>query len=332
MDFVKTRSIGKGEKLFREREMSPEIYFLRVGTLLILKGEILVGQLKPTCFVGGLGPVLNIPRSATVMAKTAASLDVYDGREMMARLTVQSDLGVKFLRSLSERFDMIRDKVNDYQYQVLGECLKILSVHVSEKKVAEKKMEFGDIKLVRRELEVTLGQAITRKDAVEDYAGLNKMAKQYGVTEKFEKGVATRFKSFAPIDLKPYKIPRFETYPDFKSAAQSIAQKIIELIRRLTEFHALNLPRPDSEMVLIEESMPFAMREQILKELMLGKYAKGSLDEFKRSVTEFDRTVKALAEEHGHSDMALGSVARHFGLDEPYYRLLQTKWKEFLMK
>lgn len=332
MDFVKTRSVGKGEKLFREREMSTEVYFLRVGTLLILKGEILVGQLKPTCFVGGLGPVLNLPRSATVLAKTPASLDVYDCREMMAKLTVQSDLGVKFLRSLSERFDMMREKVDDYQYQVLAECLKILSVLISEKKVVEKKMEFSDIKLIRRELEVTLGQTITRKDAVEDYAGLNKMAKQYGVTDKFEKGMATRFKSFTPIDLKPYKIPRLETYPDFKSAAQNIAQKTIELLRRITELHALGLPRPESEMILIEEAMPFAMREQILKELMLGKYAKGSLDEFKRSVTEFDRTVKALAEEQGHSDMALGSVARHFGLDEPYIRSLQTKWKEFLMK
>lgn len=332
MDFVKTRSLSKGEKLFHERDSSNEVFYLRVGTLLILKGEILIGQIKPPNFVGELGPVLNMPRSTTLIAKTAASLDVYDGKEMMAKLTIQNEMGTKFLRSLSERFEMVRERVNDYQYQILIECLKILAVHISEKKIVEKKLEFSDIKSVRREVEISLDQVLTRKDAVEDFAALHKMAKQYGVQDKFEKGIATRFRSFTPIDLKPYKIPRFDTFLDFRAAAQNIAEKTVALTKHLTEYQGLGLSRMDSEITLIEETMPFAVREQILKELMLATYAKGSLDDFKRQVTEFDRAVKALAEEPGHADMPLGPVAKKFALDQPYFKTLQTKWKEFLMK
>lgn len=332
MEFVKTRSLSKGEKLFHEKDMSPEVFFLRVGTLLVLKGEILIGQVKPPSFVGEMGPVLNMPRSTTIIAKSAASLDVYDGREMMAKLTIQSEMGMKFLRSLSERFDMMRERVNDYQYQFLMECMKILAILISEKKIVDKKLQFTDIKNVRREVEVMLDQTMTRKDAVEDYAALHKMAKQHGVLEKFEQGISTRFRAFELVDLKPFKLPRPDTFSDFRAGSQSIAEKIVTLTRCLTEFQSLGLSRLESEITLIEETMPFPAREQILKELMLSVYAKGSLDDFKRQVTEFDRSVKALVEETGHADMPLGPIAKKFNLAEPYFKSLQTKWKEFLMK
>lgn len=332
MEFTKTRSLAAGEKLFHEKSASAEVYYLRVGTLLILKGEILIGQVKPPAYVGELGPVLNMPRSTTVIAKTAASLDVYDGRELMAKLTLQSDMGIKFLRSLGDRFEMLRDRVNEYQYQVLDECLKIMSVHLSEKKIAEKRMGFADIKLVRREIEVALQQVMSRKDVVEDHAALYRMAKQHGVKDKFEAGVATRFRTWAPMDMKPYKIPRIETFSDFRTAAQNIAQKIVELTAVLAEYQKLGLSHLESEVIVMEETLPFKAREQILKELMLATYAKGSLDDFRRSVTEFDRAIKSLAEESGKSDMPLGSVAKKFSLEQPYMQALQAKWKEFLMK
>src|SRR3990167_1709273 len=332
MEYVRTRSLNKGEKLFHEKDASTEIYFLRVGTLLLLKGDILIGQVKPTCFVGGLGPILGSSRVASVIAKTPASMDVYNGKEMMSKLTLQSELGSKFLRSLNERFDMIRERVNDYQYQYLEECMNVLAVHVSEKRIIEKKLPFSDIKLVRREVEVAFSQLLTRKDAVEDSAALSRMAGQHSVKEKYEKSVATRFRTFSPMDLKPYKIPRIDTFTDFRAAALSIAEKSVTLIRHLSDHQNLGLSRLGSEVSLIEETMPFAMREQILKELMLGKYAKGSLDEFKRTVTEFDRTVKALAEEGGQTELVLCPIAKKFGLDEQYMKALQAKWKEFLTK
>lgn len=332
MDFVNTRSLGKGEKLFHERDSSPEVYFLRVGTLLILKGELLIGQVKAPNFVGEIGPILNTNRSTTVIAKTPASLDVYDGRQMMAKLSLQSELGVKFFRSLIERFEMIRNRVDEYQYQILAECLKILAVHASEKKIAEKKLEFSDIKNVRREMEVALEQTMTRKDAAEDFATLQRLAKQHAVPEKYGQSVATRFRSFAPIDLKPFKTPKSEMFSDFKTGAQSVAEKIIVLTRHLTDFQTLGLNRPEMEITLIEETMPFQTRMQILKELMLSTYAKGSLDDFKRHVTEFDRAIKTLTEDQAQPDMPLGSIAKKFNLDQPYMKSLQAKWKEFLMK
>ncbi len=332
MDFVKTRSLSKGEKLFHEKDTSTDVFFLRVGTLLVLKGEILIGQVKPPTFVGEMGPVLNMPRATTIIAKTAASLDVYDGREMMAKLTIQNEMGTKFLRSLSERFEMVRDRVSEYQYQYLMECMKILAILISEKKIVDKKLEFTDIKNIRREVELMLGQSMARKDAVEDCAVLHKMAKQHGVSDKFEQSISARFRTFELIDLKPFKLPRSDSFLDFRSGAQSIAEKIVILTRCLTEFQNLGLSRLESEITLIEETMPFPAREQILKELMLSVYAKGSLDDFKRQVTEFDRAVKSLVEETGHTDMPLGPIAKKFNLDEPYFKSLQTKWKEFLMK
>lgn len=332
MDFVKTRSLSQGEKLFREREPSREIYYLRVGTLLMLKGDLIIGQIKPPAFVGELGPVQNLPRSTTVMAKTAVSVDVYDSAEMLAKLTIQSDLGTKFISSLVDRFEMLRDRTFEHQYLVIVECKKILSVLMSERKVEDQKLGYGEMKNVRRDVEVLIDQVITKKDALEDFDKLQQLARRHLVLDKFDTDIKKRFKSVTFHDLKPMRLPRVDTFTDFKTAAQFIADKISLCLRYIGEYQSLGLSHLESELVLMEETLPFAAREQILKEQLLSVYAKGSLDDFKRQVTEFDRAMKALAEDRGTSDLPLAPIARKFGLDEAYMKALQAKWKDYLKK
>ncbi len=328
-----TRSLEKGEKLFHERDASREIYFLRVGTLLLFKGDILIGQVQAPSFVGEIGPILNVSRSSTMIAKTPVSLDVFDGKELVGKLSLRSDLGEKLVKSLAERFEMIRDRLNEYQYAILGECLKILALMISEKKVSDRSMNFSDIKAVRREMEVALDQMIMRKDGIEDYAVLIKMAKQYGLKEKYELALKNRFASFQPIDLKPYRRIPLDATSDFKQVAQLYAEKILVLTRYLADFHSLGLGQLESEIVLIEEALPFNAREQIMKELLLGKYAHGSLDDFRRQITEFDRTIKALCEESGRgAELPLAPIAKKFNLEQEYIKALQAKWKEYLAK
>lgn len=332
MDFTKTRTLDRGERLFREREPSDDVYFLRIGTLLVVKGETLIGQIVSPSFVGELGPILNSPRTTSVIAKTPCSLDLYDGQALMGKLTLQSDLGCKFLRSISERYEMVRDRVGEYQNLVVFECMRILSVHMSEQKVADKKLDFSDIKNVRRDIEVMLEQMIGRKDAVEDLNTLFKVAQQYGVKDKFKNDMTVRFRAFQPLDLKQFKIQRVESYPDFRSAAQFIADKIVVLTRYIADFQTMGLAQLESEARLVEESIPFQDRVHILKQLVLSKYSHGSLDEFKRLMTDFDRTVKLIAEEPGYETQPISPLAKKFNLDVQYVQSLQTKWKEFLMK
>ncbi|MBI4179908.1 cyclic nucleotide-binding domain-containing protein [bacterium] len=330
MDLARSRSLGQGEKLCKEGDPSAELYWIRTGTILILKGSVIVGQVGALSFVGEIGVVLGQPRSMTLIAKTPCVLDIYDGGSFMAKLSLNSDHGVKFLRGLSERFELIRNRVTEYHNAFLDECLKILAVLISEKKMTEKKLQFTDMKNIRRDVEVMLAQNLTRRDAVEDFSNLHKAARSTGVSDKFQAGVTNRFKSFAPMDLKTFRVQRPETFPDLQTAARDVVRKILDMSDQLVACQSLGMARLESELILIEETLPFDAREQILKELMLGKYAKGSLDDFRRQITEFDRSVKALAEEPGHKNMPLASVAKRFELDREYIGRLQDKWKEYL--
>ncbi len=332
MEFVKTRSLNQGEKLFRERDSSREIYHLRVGVLLMLKGDLIVGQVKAPAFVGEVGSILGLQRGTTVIAKTSSSVDIYDAAEMMAKLTTQSDLGSKFIHNLVERFDMLRDRAHEYQYLALDECKKILSVLISEKKVEERKLSFSDMKGVRRDVELLIDQVVTRNSGSEDFAAMQQMAKKHNVADKFQDGLNKRFRALTFHDLKAQKIPRVDTFQDFKTAANFICEKIALMLKYVADYQMLGLSHLESELVMMEETLPFAAREQILKEQLLSVYAKGSLDDFKRQVTEFDRAVKTLTEDTGRTDLPLAPLARKFGLGDAYMKSLQTKWMEFIKK
>jgi putative ABC transport system ATP-binding protein len=65
--------LGDGEILFRQGERGELIYHVESGVLEVYReladgGEEVLAQVKPGSYVGELGPILNLPRSASVRA------------------------------------------------------------------------------------------------------------------------------------------------------------------------------------------------------------------------------------------------------------------------
>ena len=71
-------SLTAGQELFRQGDPSDLIYMIEDGELDVVRetpdGELLLGTLTPGAHVGEMGPLFGLPRSATVRARTDASV------------------------------------------------------------------------------------------------------------------------------------------------------------------------------------------------------------------------------------------------------------------
>ena len=73
-----TISLAAGHELFRQGDPSDLIYMIDAGELEVVRqtpdGELLLGTLTPGAHVGEMGPLFGLPRSATVRARTDATV------------------------------------------------------------------------------------------------------------------------------------------------------------------------------------------------------------------------------------------------------------------
>ncbi len=81
--------LAPGEVLFRQGDQSDVVYLLREGEIEILRehadgSDELIRVMAPGSYFGELGPMLNMPRSATARARTQAELTAYSVREFRA--------------------------------------------------------------------------------------------------------------------------------------------------------------------------------------------------------------------------------------------------------
>jgi CRP/FNR family transcriptional regulator len=106
---MRERRLRPGQVLAREGAHGTEMYFVRHGTLAIVKGvtggiEQVVARIGAGEFVGEMALFDRRPRSATIRADTDVELLVLDRRAVHALITMSPATASAFLRALSEEF------------------------------------------------------------------------------------------------------------------------------------------------------------------------------------------------------------------------------------
>jgi CRP-like cAMP-binding protein len=106
---MRERRLRAGQILAREGARGTEMYFIREGTLAIVKGvtggiEQVVARIGAGEFVGEMALFDRRPRSATIRADSDAELLVLDRKAVAVLVTVNPATAAAFMRALSEEF------------------------------------------------------------------------------------------------------------------------------------------------------------------------------------------------------------------------------------
>jgi CRP-like cAMP-binding protein len=106
---MRERHLRAGQILAKEGARGTEMYFIRQGTLAIVKGvtggiEQVVAQIGAGEFVGEMALFDRRPRSATIRAETEAELLVLDRNAVQVLVNISPATAAAFLRALSEEF------------------------------------------------------------------------------------------------------------------------------------------------------------------------------------------------------------------------------------
>ncbi len=319
---IRTMSVSRGQKLIKEGSPSAEIFFVLNGSLLVLKGDILIGEVQAPSFTGELGPLLARPRSTTMIARQEAAVDVYLAQDLFSKLTLQNEWGNKFINTLIHRLGMTKKRVEDYQRLTIDHYVTLLAHLMADHRVAEEGFAPADIRRLRQEYEISLSAMLTHRDVQDDHATIFRLARQNGVEEKFKSQVSTRFRSFAPLDLSPFRVPRLEAALNFREAAKSLAEQIVILTRYLADFQTMDIDRLDSEIPVIDSVLPFSSRADVLHT--------AARDRLKDRMGDLEKDLHAMAERPDRDNLPLSNLAKQFGLDLVYRQQLREKWKGFV--
>jgi CRP-like cAMP-binding protein len=106
---MRERRLRAGQVLAREGARGAEMYFVRHGTLAIVKGvtggiEQIVARIGAGEFVGEMALFDRRPRSATIRAETEVALLVLDRKAVQVLVNISPATAAAFLRALSEEF------------------------------------------------------------------------------------------------------------------------------------------------------------------------------------------------------------------------------------
>ena len=106
---LRERRLRAGQVLAKEGARGSEMYFVRRGTLAIVKRitggvEQTVARIGAGEFVGEMALFDRRPRSATMRAETDVELLVLDRKAVTALVSVSPGAAAAFMRALSEEF------------------------------------------------------------------------------------------------------------------------------------------------------------------------------------------------------------------------------------
>lgn len=106
---MRQRRLRAGQILAKEGARGTEMYFIRQGTLAIVKGvtggiEQVVARIGAGEFVGEMALFDRRPRSATIRAETEVELLVLDRKAVQVLVNISPATAAAFLRALSEEF------------------------------------------------------------------------------------------------------------------------------------------------------------------------------------------------------------------------------------
>lgn len=101
------KEYAAGEILFREGDPSDLVYRVTSGRVAIIKerpnAPLVLGRVREGEFLGEMGVVEELPRSATAKAETALVVEVFEAEEFMKLVCEDSSLALNLIRRLSIR-------------------------------------------------------------------------------------------------------------------------------------------------------------------------------------------------------------------------------------
>jgi ATP-binding cassette subfamily B protein len=100
-------AVDEGRALTREGEHGKEFVIVVEGTAGVFKGDEQVAEIGPGSFLGEIGLLFDVPRTATVKALTPMTIDVLNLREFRELLEASPDLRGSIEAAARTRFGEI---------------------------------------------------------------------------------------------------------------------------------------------------------------------------------------------------------------------------------
>lgn len=123
-----TKKYQPGDVLFREGDMSRELYILLQGTIEIRRGNTTIAKLtEPDTYLGEMSTLLGAPRTATAVAAIEVLAVCIPQTKVLDFFEFSPNLGMKLARMLAQRLQQMNDK-----YQSLLEEVEKGSAHTAQ--------------------------------------------------------------------------------------------------------------------------------------------------------------------------------------------------------
>ncbi len=110
-----TEEFAAGELLFQEGDPSDVVYLVRSGTVAVIKergdSPVLLGRVRTGEFLGEMGVVEGLPRSATAQAETAVTVEIYESGQFLELVAADGDLALNLIRRMSVRLRKVDNRV-----------------------------------------------------------------------------------------------------------------------------------------------------------------------------------------------------------------------------
>lgn len=109
------KRFAAGDTLFLEGDPSDVVYLIESGAVAVTKERpdepVLLGRVEAGEFLGEMGVVEKLPRSASARAETAVEATIFQSVEFMNRVSQDSDLALNLIRRLSMRLRSVDNRI-----------------------------------------------------------------------------------------------------------------------------------------------------------------------------------------------------------------------------
>ena len=126
--------VEEGATLFKEDDVSDHVFIIIDGSADVSKtdnqgNQVKIAVVESGNLIGEMGVFLNSKRSATIVAKTAMSVVKFTNKKFINALPKTPDLTVKLLKSLTEKVNLINQRVADL---AMDNTMLILGLYILE--------------------------------------------------------------------------------------------------------------------------------------------------------------------------------------------------------
>ncbi|MEW5693860.1 MAG: cyclic nucleotide-binding domain-containing protein [Candidatus Hydrogenedentota bacterium] len=332
---LQERIFEENTTLFMEGEESDCAYILKEGRLKVYKNEQLIAELEELdTFVGELGLILNMPRTATVkVARTSRMLVVPAPIENI----ISSSPGFlqDLVNILFSRLEVTYNRVLKYEEWILEEFIKIFLYELITVESPKFGGNFGKLAEYKDTAKRVILDKMGKDNMEHNYQVLYQFAREQRIYKEFDRSMKKRFPSYKPLDLRTY-MPEYSV--DFVSIVEGmeylkiIASKIVELSKRLVSYEGANIQKIESDIIELEEILPYLERENLIMRAFLDKFCYGRIESIREKKRNLDRMLFELRWSNRDKDInkiSLIETAQKMGILENYNLHLKRRIAEW---